>query len=106
MKFPTCSEVADAILEHSRNIADCEIRLQVYPSGSKPSYMFPDGSWALRVGDPSYDLNHSGYWGASWLPEIPRFATPLQVCQIVIGIAGDLLDQAIEQAAECGEETD
>lgn len=36
---------------------ETDVRLQVYE----------DGAWAIRVGDPSYDLDHHGFWGCGTL---------------------------------------
>jgi|TARA_Y100000310_G_scaffold285304_1_gene308691 hypothetical protein len=55
-----------------------EIRLQVV-----------DGSWAVHYGDPGYDLDHRGFWGAAWLP---RTGT-------VPDIARDLIEQVRDAAA-------
>ena len=66
---------------------DVDIRLQVYPSGT----------WALRVGDPSYDLDHTGYWGASFVPPFPQEQFSGAVVDAVME---DLIQQAEEQEAD------
>lgn len=57
-----------------------EVRLQVLPSGY----------WQIHTGDPSYDQDHRGYWGASYLTYERQNLTDL---------VKDLLDQAAEQHA-------
>ena len=67
--FPSVDEIANALRAVDTDVgtptADLpdddryvDVRLQVYP----------DGGWAIRVGDSSYDLDHRGFWGASLLP--------------------------------------
>lgn len=84
MRFPSIREVASelrAINDYVEN--ECDVRLQVYPNGS----------WAVRFGSADYDLDHTGYWGASCVPgNGKRFASYV--------IAADLLAQAREQHAE------
>jgi hypothetical protein len=41
-------------------VGDLDVRLQVFASAG-PDYT---GSWTLHFGDPSYDQDHRGYWGA------------------------------------------
>jgi hypothetical protein len=60
-----------------------DVRLQVYP----------DGQWALRTGDSSYDHDHRGYWGAGWL-------THDTDCD---ALAADLLAEAQDHHAQCEE---
>lgn len=62
-----------------------DVRLQVAPNGA----------WAIHTGDPSYDQDHRGYWGASIL---------LWERQNLTDLAKDLLDQAAEQHAMGGGE--
>lgn len=57
-----------------------DVRLQVYPNGE----------WAIRTGDSSYDQDHRGYWGASFL-------SPRSNCR---ELAADLIDQCAEHAAQ------
>jgi hypothetical protein len=58
MKFPSVKLLAACLKDINKQLDDeCEIRLQVYPSGD----------WAVRVGDPCYDLDHHGFWGAGML---------------------------------------
>lgn len=40
----------DASHHASCDCAGCEVRLQVYPNGY----------WAIRIGDPAYDMDHHG----------------------------------------------
>ena len=55
-----------------------DIRLQVV-----------DESWAVHHGDPGYDLDHRGFWGAGWLPSTGG----------VSDIARDLIEQVRDEAA-------
>lgn len=87
VKFPSIARVAAELRAVNATLdpADfaeegCDVRLQVYP----------DGDWAIRVGDSSYDLDHRGYWGASCLDGRRFDSTDL---------ARDLIDQAREQYA-------
>ena len=58
--------------------AGTDIRLQVV-----------DESWAVHHGDPGYDLDHRGFWGAGWLPSTGG----------VSDIARDLIEQVRDEAA-------
>ena len=91
VRFPSIASVANALRDVNasldpRDFPDddsCDVRLQVYP----------DGDWAIRVGDSSYDLDHHGYWGAGCLNG-KRFDSA--------ETARDLIDQAREQYADDG----
>jgi hypothetical protein len=37
------------------DLEETEVRLQVYENGN----------WKVRYGDPSFDVDHLGYWGCS-----------------------------------------
>ena len=91
-RMPSIKDVAAALRRRKPRKGDCQdefgnegmdIRLQVYP----------DGNWAIRTGDSSYDLDHRGYWGAG-------FITPSTNCR---ELAKDLIGEADEHAAMCGE---
>jgi hypothetical protein len=58
----------------------CDIRLQVYPNGQ----------YAIRSGDSSYDQDHRGFWGCSSV-------SPDTTNESAKEIALDLIDQAEEQ---------
>jgi hypothetical protein len=58
-----------------------EVRLQVV-----------DGSWELHTGDPCYDTDHRGYWGAGTL-------TPDTNCR---ELAAELIDEAEDDHAAAG----
>lgn len=49
------ADLADAYDDDAT--AGTDVRLQVYENGN----------WAVRVGDSSYDQDHRGFWGASFL---------------------------------------
>ena len=63
MKFPSIKSVAaelsyikDDLKSYSKDEVEyIEVRLQVHPNGS----------WQVWAGDPCYDTDHRGYWGAS-----------------------------------------
>jgi hypothetical protein len=86
-KFPSIKDVAnDLRLANKQVEGSCDVRLQVSESGS----------WEIRVGDASYDLDHRGYWGASGVPgDGHRFNS--------IETARELLDQAKDQYHCCQE---
>lgn len=50
-----------------------------------------DGGWAVHEGDPCYDTDHRGFWGAGSLS--PR--TNVRV------LARDLIEEAKDDAAQC-----
>ncbi len=60
-----------------------EVRLQVYP----------DGQWAIREGDPSFDTDHHGFWGAG---SVPAWNEPFESHEM----AAELLYQAMEHYAQ------
>jgi hypothetical protein len=67
MKWPTIKEVAAelrfanaTIVNMMDPICEVDVRLQVYPNSA----------WSIHVGDPCYDTDHQGYWGASYLPGV------------------------------------
>jgi hypothetical protein len=74
--------VAHKQIDRDQDGAD--VRLQVYE----------DGGWAIRVGPSDYDLDHRGFWGASWLPR-GRFNS--------LALARDLLEQVRDHMAQRGE---
>ena len=95
MDFPTISEVAKELRLVNQNVEcdeeGCDVRLQV----------FANGDWRVHFGDPQYDTDHRGYWGASAIPgvvggAVGRFDS--------MDTARDLLDQAKDDAAQDGQE--
>lgn len=59
--WPTAPEVAKALVEHTADLPKMadddqphDVRLQVLKAQE----------WLVHVGDPSYDNDHHGYWGA------------------------------------------
>lgn len=92
MQWPTIDDVAEELRLINLNTEaedeeGIDVRLQVYE----------DGAWAIRVGDPSYDTDHRGYWGASGVPGvlggIPGRFNAREV-------ARDLIEQAKDMAAD------
>lgn len=83
--FPSIEAVAAELRELNQALAHPdggpgEVRLQVYPNGA----------WAIRTGDPGYDIDHHGYWGA----------TELDGSRVNCrDVARDLIDQCREQHA-------
>ncbi len=53
--------------------------------------------WALHEGDSSYDQDHRGFWGAGRI-------SPYDTDHCIGETAQDLVDQALEHAAQCEEE--
>jgi hypothetical protein len=80
MRFPSIQVVAAELRRINAMVdEECDVRLQVYESEM--------GEWAIRWGDPSFDHDHRGYWGAACVPGgKKRFPSE--------DIARDLLDQA------------
>lgn len=90
MRLPYIKDVVASLLDVDQFVDDdCDVRLQVYL----------DGDWALRWGDPSYDLDHRGYWGVASVPGGGRL-TKKEARNIAI----DLRKQVAEHASQCGEE--
>lgn len=87
MRWPSIADVAselrvvnDERLEPDDMGEGIDVRLQVYE----------DGRWAVRSGDPSYDTDHHGYWGASSVPGDGRRFNARET-------ARDLIEQAKDQ---------
>jgi hypothetical protein len=60
MRLPKINEVFSDLRQARSEISSVtreyvDVRLQVED----------DGSWRVHVGDPSYDTDHRGYWGAA-----------------------------------------
>lgn len=82
--FPPIRDVACDLRDAKRMIGkgeEMEVRLQV----------LPDGSWTVLTGDPSYDLDHRGYWGCGYL-------TKQTNC---LDLARELVWQAKDHASQC-----
>jgi hypothetical protein len=77
MKFPAIAAVARDLRAETKSIGwgnsrskfrdHLDVRLQVYP----------DGTWAVRIGLSDYDQDHRGFWGASCIPRGRFNATDL-----------------------------
>jgi hypothetical protein len=79
--FPKLWEVADevfATVAYLKPDEDLDVRLQVFPG---------ETGWALRWGDPGYDTNHHGYWGAGTVE-------PDLTIDEAYAVAEDLISQA------------
>jgi len=58
---PPVEDVARELELINANVeGECEVRLQVYD----------DGEWMMHYGDPGWDQDHRGYWGASSVPGV------------------------------------
>lgn len=61
MKWPRIKDVASELEGINANVeGECDVRLQVWS----------DGQWRVRYGDPGYDRDHSGFWGAGSVPGV------------------------------------
>ncbi len=101
MKWPKIKDVASDLIIINRGIgyidpADaefgcdenlCDVRLQVHK----------DCGWTIHTGDSSYDQDHRGYWGSSFLPGCNRNGRPKRFDSV--DIARDLIEQCKEQFA-------
>lgn len=94
IKFPSVSAVAKGVADLNANVeGETDVRLQVYD----------DGEWTLRWGLSDYDQDHRGYWGASGVPGVNRKGRVSRINSRAI--AKNLIDQAKDQAADDGYET-
>ncbi len=92
MRFPTIKELTAEVEAYSRDLAAYdeadlmdgdgevygEIRLQVTDSG-----------WSVQTGDPSYDLDHRGFWGASSIEPDASYAQCREIAKGLIEEARD-----------------
>jgi hypothetical protein len=83
--FPAAAEIVGALESIKANLDGdyIDVRLQV----------FDGGDWAIRSGDPQYDLDHTGFWGCGSICEDTD-------CKV---LAQELVDEASEAAAMAGE---
>jgi hypothetical protein len=84
--MPSIKAVARELSELKRStlavdVPECEVRLQVSA----------DGVWRLHCGDPCYDTDHRGCWGAGVVGRTTN-------CR---ELAKELIDEVAEQAAQC-----
>jgi hypothetical protein len=94
MKFPSIKDVASRLREINRAVSKqdegeddyCDIRLQVYE----------DGTWFVRWGDSSYDLDHRGYWGSSCVPGCGKRFNSQMVARELISQVKDMYYQSAE----------
>jgi hypothetical protein len=91
--YPTLADLTKdlrAERDAARNPWNCadpegyDIRLQVVPGEG----------WSTHCGDPSYDQDHRGYWGAGMI-------RASMTVKEVRDLARDLLDQARDMQATC-----
>jgi hypothetical protein len=88
--FPTLEAVSAALVEETAD-------LPVLPEDDEPHdyrlQVLDDGTWCIRVGDPSYDTDHHGSWGAGccYCPVTPGSA---------VWDAEELLEEAAEDYAQ------
>lgn len=86
--FPSVAEVAEALVEHTADLP----RLPESDDEGHPYRLqvISPNTWAVHVGDPSYDQDRHGYWGAA------ECFAPIELGAAVIE-AEDLLNQASAQ---------
>lgn len=91
MRFPSIKAVrkelvrankTDAYKTPGEDDSDVEVRLQIYGNGE----------WAVRVGDPQYDLDGRGCWGCGYVRGNGRRCNLTE-------LAKDLLDQCETERA-------
>ena len=95
--------LADDILAYSADLATYDPKDITEPGCDEPSgdirlQVRIDGdnfSWRAHHGDSSYDQDHRGYWGASCVGVD-------ETAESALAIADELIDQALDHAAECG----
>ncbi len=82
--FPGVADIAVELVvgsvDHIHGDQPVDVRLQVYPGGN---------GWAIHWGDPSFDPDHLGYWGAGSVD------CPISQADAV-ALAEDLRDQAVD----------
>lgn len=97
MTFPTPEElipalrnvVAEYVVYNGSAEGTLEVRLQVYP----------DGTWRLRDGDPQYDPEHTGYWGAEEINLDESTYEDLEAPGFYAELALSLIEQAEDMYA-------
>lgn len=77
------SEVSEEIDEETGEPYGIEVRLQV----------LPNGDWQVWWGDPQYDTDHRGYWGASQVPGSGRRFNSKEIARDLIEEAKDMYAQ-------------
>lgn len=100
IKLPSLEEVtAHLVAIHEDCTANCtfgdteedesvDVRLQVSASGA----------WDVHSGDPCYDTDHNGYWGAACISEEDTAETLAET-------AADLIEQAASEIAMSEDDT-
>lgn len=88
--FPTVAELTKELAHHKRWLRTMFSR-EEFREGGDVRLQVTDGGWALRTGDSSYDLDHSGYWGAGWVG-------PGTNCR---ELARELINEARDHKAQC-----
>jgi hypothetical protein len=98
MRFPSIKDVSAELRaeyatvewamlakDNDESLDECylDVRLQVYESGS----------WAIRSGDPCYDTDHHGYWGASCIAQCDTPKTLRETAKDLINQARDMKAQ-------------
>jgi hypothetical protein len=92
IEFPTVAEVAEELRAVQMGVAWDDIE-EGEPGVDVRLQVGEGGSWAVHSGDASYDTDHSGFWGAGSLDAITD-------CD---ALAAELIEEAKDHAAQCGE---
>lgn len=101
--YPSIADLAELVYQYGRDLAQYDpADITEYgcdePSGDCRLQVQSDG-WSFHTGDSQYDQDHRGYWGASSVsPKCTRKEARV--------IARDLIEQAKDHAAECGDDPD
>ena len=88
LAFPTPQEIQDELIgirDSLEGTDEIDVRLQVEDNGT----------WTVHSGDPQYDTDHKGFWGASTVD-------PTDTDDELFDRADDLINQAKDAAAEAG----
>ena len=92
---PTVQEVKDALWSIYLDLPDedegTEVRLQYIPGEG----------WQVHYGDPSYDLDHKGFWGGSWI-EGSRLQDPRYLEEVAQDLLGQVEDMEAHLWGELG----
>lgn len=100
MKFPSIKDVAAELRAINEEEFEIDPIEEKYGEGQDSIdvrlQVLPNGHWQVNWGDPQYDTDHRGYWGASSVPGNGRRFNAREVAE-------DLIEEAKDQAAQSGE---
>lgn len=86
----TATDSGDSTAADDNDGSTIDVRLQVQASGA----------WGLQWGDPSYDTNHRGFWGASSVPARRRRWSSIAVARDLIAQCRDDHAQSCDTEAK------